>query len=204
MRNRTGKPNLVLASKSPRRTALLKMVGIDHVVMPARSEEPVLFSSDEIIDEARAREICCQLAESKAKEVASRFPGRIVCGADTIVVVEGRCFGKPEDESDAKRMLRMLSGKTHQVYTGLCLISNGHLLSDAVRTDVTFYPWSDEMETLVNTYADSGVPLDKAGAYGIQDFGALLVERIEGDYYNVVGFPLATFWRLLAAFEETL
>lgn len=203
MRNRTGKPSLILASKSPRRTALLRTIGVDHVVKPSRVSEPVLCGPDEVISDEKAREICCQLAETKATEVASRFPGRIVCGADTIVVVDGKCFGKPQDEEDARRMLHTLSGETHQVYTGLCLIRGDRVLSEAVKTDVTFYPWSDEMEALVNTYADSGVPLDKAGAYGIQDFGALLVEKIDGDYFNVVGFPLATFWRLLAKFEES-
>lgn len=175
------------------------MIGIDHVVKPSRAPEPILCKADETISEWRAKEICCRLADIKAREVATRFPDSIVVGADTIVVVNERCFGKPKDEADARRMLHTLSGKTHQVYTGICLIHGERLVQEAVSTNVTFYPPSEAMDHLIDAYVDSGVPLDKAGAYGIQDFGALLVERIEGDYFNVVGFPLATFWRLLSS-----
>ena len=128
--------------------------------------------------------------------MAANNPGRVVLGADTIVVVAGRLFGKPADTAEARRMLHVLAGRTHRVYTGICLIRDDISASEVVSTAVTFYPPSDEMSRLIEDYLASGAPLDKAGAYGIQDFGSLLIEGIEGDYYNVVGLPLASFWRL--------
>lgn len=187
---------LILASRSPRRTALLSMAGIEHEVLVPQGEEAVLFGEAAYLSAEQAADVCKRLAMAKAAEVALKHPDRDVLGADTIVVVDGRCFGKPKDKADAKRMLRALSGCTHHVYTGLCLIRGDHVLTEAVSTAVTFYPWSEEMERLTDAYAESGLPLDKAGAYGIQDTGALLIESIEGDYYNVVGLPLAAFWRM--------
>ena len=186
--------DLILASRSPRRTALLRMIGVSHTVQEPVGEE--VFESHDMIDEARASDICRQLATDKARGVAANNPGRVVLGADTIVVVDGRLFGKPADTAEARRMLHELAGRTHRVYTGICLIRDDISASEVVSTAVTFYPPSDEMSRLIEDYLASGAPLDKAGAYGIQDFGSLLIEGIEGDYYNVVGLPLASFWRL--------
>ncbi len=170
---------LILASNSPRRRELLAELGVPFEVIPSRFEENAAGLSAE--DTVRA------FAEGKAKEVAERFPGAYVLGADTVVCLDGEILGKPKDAEDAKRMLRLLSGRTHSVFTGVCLVGQGTELTEVVETKVAFFPLSEEF---IKDYIASGSPLDKAGAYGIQD-GAL-AERFQGSYTNVIGLPMET------------
>lgn len=180
----------ILASQSPRRRRLLEQIGM-------RFEVSVSDVSEEIaadVDPAAAAEM---LALRKAEHVARRYPEAVTLGADTIVVVDGEILGKPEDAHEAAAMLRRLSGRTHTVFTGIALIhpSSGRAIQAVEATDVTFGTM-DSNE--IAAYVASGSPMDKAGAYGIQDDrGALFVKRIEGDYYNVVGLPLYRMYRIL-------
>jgi len=179
---------LVLASASPRRRKLLEQIGMTFTVDPSSVEET--FEPGE-----SPERIVERLSRLKAEEVAARHDAGIVVGADTLVVLEGTVLGKPSDTDDAVRMLGLLSGRTHEVYTGFCLIDRpgGRRITDHEVTHVTFRELSGEE---IRAYARGGSPMDKAGAYGIQDdFGAIFVERIEGCFYNVVGFPLTRFYR---------
>ena len=178
---------LILASNSPRRRELLREAGFSFTVEPSRFEERAGGLS--------ARETAEAFARGKAEEVFSRFPSAVVLGADTVVSLEGEIFGKPKDEKDAFRMLRLLSGKEHEVFTGVFVCSPEKRLSCVVETRVKFLPLDEET---VTRYAKSGLPLDKAGAYGIQD-GYPLVERIEGSYSNVVGLPVEEVRAMLMA-----
>ena len=175
-------PKLILASQSPRRRYLLEQAGIEFSVIPSSFDESSvrLFSPDSYVR---------QLAESKAKEISARYPASWVIGADTIVFIDGTILGKPASRSEARSMLKRLSGKTHQVLTGYCICcqNKGRCFSDAVKTDVRFKKLSmDEIEW----YVASGEPFDKAGAYAIQGIGTFLVRRINGSYTNVVGLPV--------------
>jgi septum formation protein len=150
---------------------------------------------EEVFDPGREpARIVETLSRLKAEEVATRYEEGIIVGADTIVLLDGRVLGKPSDATDAERMLSALSGRTHEVYTGFCLLAKpgGRCLTDHEVTRVKF---RDLTADEISTYVRSGSPMDKAGAYGIQDdFGAIFVERIEGCFYNVVGFPLTKFY----------
>ncbi len=175
---------VVLASRSPRRLLLLSQIGLTVRV--------VVSDVPEDLDPARTPEANAEaLACLKAQHVARGIPEGIVIGADTIVVLDHHVLGKPVDEADAARMLRLLSGRTHTVFTGFALVRQpgGHLISGVEATQVTFRDLPDEE---IQAYIRGGSPMDKAGAYGIQDdYGAVFVTRIEGCYYNVVGLPLA-------------
>ena len=173
---------LVLASASPRRRELIELLGVPFEVDPSAYEEPAPETHPDPAEFARS------LALAKAEEVAARHPERLTLGADTIVVLEHRLLAKPADAADAKRMLRELSGRTHQVITGVALVSDGESRSFHTSTDVTF---RELEETEIRAYVATGEPMDKAGAYGIQGHGGLLIEGIRGDYPNVVGLPLA-------------
>ena len=137
------------------------------------------------------------LARQKAEAVAARFPGELVIGADTGVFFGSEMFGKPKDREDAARMLRVLSGKTHEVITGCAMCLQGKIHSFSVCSEVTFYPLEEEE---IRSYLQTGESFDKAGAYGIQGKGALLVRRIRGDYYNIVGLPVAALSREIRQF----
>ncbi|MDX1418787.1 MAG: Maf family protein [Rubricoccaceae bacterium] len=181
---------LVLASRSPRRRALLERLGLTFDVRPASSDE--VWPQDCAPGDAVER-----LAQEKAEEVARSAPEALTLGADTVVVLADEVLGKPSDADEARYMLGKLSGVTHTVYTGLALVhpATERSLTAHEATDVTFAPLSDRE---IERYVASGSPLDKAGAYGIQDdHGALFVAHIRGDYYNVVGLPLHRLYRLL-------
>lgn len=180
---------IVLASASPRRAELLESAGIWFVVVPSTVEEERLPGEGAI-------EFVRRLARDKAMEVAGRHPGRIFIGADTVVVCDDGILGKPVDDADAVRMLRLLSGRTHQVVTGFCVFDrlSGKGVEDAVVTDVTFVPLDDRE---IDAYVATGCPRDKAGAYAIQGGAAYMVERISGSYTNVVGLPLAEVVKVL-------
>lgn len=177
---------LVLASRSPRRQELLRRAGIPFVVRPADiPEEP--FDAEPPVDHAR------RLAREKA-EAVPLAAHEIILGADTIVLAGGRILGKPADPEDAARMLRLLSGATHEVITGICLRSPDRLIVDSEITRVRFVPLSEDD---IASYVASGEPMDKAGAYAIQGLASKFIDRIEGCYFNVVGLPVALVWKRL-------
>ncbi len=181
---------LVLASASPRRRAILQNAGIEFVCRPAERETPPEnFRSPE--------EFVVKNALSKAKEAASEFgKGDIVLGADTIVYLDGEIIGKPADRKKAFEILKRLSGNTHKVYTGIALIKGEREVTGFEVTDVTFRRLDDEE---IKAYIETGEPMDKAGAYGVQEKGSLFVSRIEGDFYNVVGLPLCRVYTAMKA-----
>lgn len=193
-------PQIILASQSPRRKNLLEQIGLQFEVFPSHAEEHS--------DESEPSLMVEDLALMKAKDVSSNFNDSLIIGADTIVVLNDQIIGKPANDSEAAAFLNLLSQATHTVYTGVALVrtdSKGQInkqLTFFEQTNVTFSALDDSD---INSYIKSGNPLDKAGAYGIQDdLGALFVERIEGDYYNVVGFPLNRFYRELKSFLPEL
>lgn len=174
--------NWILASGSPRRRELLEMLGVpDLTIRPAKGPERATPGAG---PEQTVRE----LSLHKAQEVAQTCtPEDIIIAADTIVYLDGAILGKPRDHDDAVRMLTALSGREHIVYTGVAVLRGGELRQAAERTAVRFRPLtSGEIERYIAT----GEPMDKAGAYGVQSLGALLVERIDGDFYNVMGLPV--------------
>ena len=178
---------LYLASSSPRRKELLEKAGFEFTVEPAKISEAVLRGTPPM-------QIVEQLSSRKASAVAKLHPTDTILAADTIVVLQGRILGKPKDEEAAAAMLKLLSGNVHQVYTGYTIISGEKLLCGHEVTSVEFYPLSQQE---IARYVASGEPLDKAGAYGIQGRGALFVKRVNGDFYNIVGLPIAKISRLL-------
>ncbi len=179
--------NYILASASPRRKELLAIAVPSFTVCVPNTEES--------IDPAwSAAEATVALARQKAAAVAAQHPHDCVIAADTIVELDGVLLGKPVDAADAARMLRLLSGREHRVVTGVCVVQNQEAHAFSQETRVRFYSLSDKE---IADYVATGEPMDKAGAYGIQDLGALLVEGITGDYLNVVGLPLAKLARLL-------
>jgi septum formation protein len=178
---------IVLASASPRRRELLAMLGIAHVVDPANVDETPRSG------EAPAA-LAARLAREKATDVAGRYPGQPVLGADTIVVIGGVVLNKPSSPADAERMLGELSGREHTVMTAVALVRDAECWERADATLVRFRPLSAEV---IRAYVATGEPLDKAGAYGVQGYGAALVERIEGDYFSVMGLPVRLVVELL-------
>ncbi|MDX2044935.1 MAG: Maf family protein [Acidobacteriota bacterium] len=180
--------NLVLASGSPRRSELLRAAGIEFTVRVADVDEKVLPNE-------LPRDYVVRLSREKAQAVAA--DGEIVLGADTTVVVLNEIIGKPVDAKDAERMLRLLSGKWHEVLTGVSLVKDGKTTSDVAVTRVKFAKLSDEE---IGWYVANGEPMDKAGAYGIQGHASRFVERIEGSYSNVVGLPVQMVYRMIAEF----
>ena len=178
---------LILASASPRRSELLRNAGIPFEIDPANvPEEPL--SGEAPIDYAQ------RLARDKARAVLTRHPDAVVLGADTVVVVDGHLLEKPTNANDADRMLRILSGRPHQVITGVCLLAENFERSEAEVTQVVFGRMSEQE---IAEYVGTGEPMDKAGAYGIQGMASRWVKRIEGDYFNVVGLPVARVYRML-------
>ena len=180
---------IILASASPRREQLLRQAGCEFQVWPSRAEEDnaAALPPDELV---RLH------ARIKAQAVAAEVqPGDIVIGADTIVVLAGKVYGKPENAAAAETMLAELSGRTHSVWSGVAVVSQGQWLVDAVETRVTLAKLTAEQ---IRRYVATGEPLDKAGAYAVQGRGALFVERLEGCYFNVVGLPLRALSRLLS------
>ncbi len=180
-------PRIVLASASPRRRDLLTLIGIPHEVRPADIDETLL---DGELPDAHAE----RLARTKAAVLAAQAPDALVVGSDTIVVVDGAILGKPRDEADAARMLRRLAGRRHTVHTAVAVARGGRVESGVERVEVAFRPLTDAD---IASYIATGEPMDKAGAYGIQGFGATIVERIEGDYFAVMGLPLGRLVRLM-------
>jgi len=177
---------LVLASRSPRRSELLRLAGIDFTVQPADVDETPR-QREKPADYTR------RIAEDKARAIAAA-PGDVVLGADTVVVVDGHMLGKPADAADAERMLRMLSGRRHEVITGICLRLAGRMVRDCDITRVWFAPLSEQE---IRDYVASGEPMDKAGAYAIQGLASKFILRVDGSYANVVGLPVALVYKHL-------
>ena len=182
----TDRPRVILASQSPRRRELLALIHVPHEVRPADIDE-TYFEGEE--PRAHAE----RLARGKAQAIAE--PDAAVIGSDTIVVVDGDVLGKPRDDAEALRMLRRLSGRSHTVLTAVAVSWRGRLESGVEEVDVTFHELTDAQ---VAQYVATREPMDKAGAYGIQGYGATIVRRVEGDYFAVMGLPLQLLVRLLA------
>lgn len=175
--------HIILASASPRRKEILELADLKFDIMPSDAQE--------ITTKTVPNEVVMELASIKAKDIYEKSEKQsMVVGADTVVAYQGQILGKPADKADAKRMLTMLSGQTHEVYTGVCVIEDGKTKTFYEKTKVTFYEISDEQ---IDHYINTGEPMDKAGSYGIQGKAAVFIKGIEGDYYNVVGFPIARF-----------
>ncbi len=183
---------IILASASPRRKELLQKIGLKFELEPANSEEAIGFVKD-------ARRLVRKLSRDKAAAIALKHRNAIVIAADTVVLLEDNILGKPGSRAEAGRMLRSLSGKSHTVITSFTIIDTGkkQVLSKSVETRV----YMRELEPKeISAYVKSGEPLDKAGAYAIQGLGSVFVERIEGDYFNVVGLPLCALSESLKQF----
>jgi len=183
---------IILASASPRRRELLAATGYEFTIHAPDIDETIAPGTRPV---DAARELACQ----KAEAVAALYPGACVIAADTIVVIDGEILGKPCDESDAVRMLRQLSGCEHTVITGVCIQKNAQQITFAEQTQVQFYALDDDE---IARYVATGEPLDKAGAYGIQGRGAVLVKSIMGDFYNVMGLPIARVARELQVLQD--
>lgn len=175
-------PPIILASGSPRRKELLASLGLTFQVLPADIDESAIDAQN-----LPPAQTVCELARQKAQAKAKQHPEALVIGGDTIVVLNQAVFGKPADKADAHRMLSALQGTTHQVYSGLSVIYQSRIETGFLATDVTFKPMSAE---LISRYIETGEPMDKAGAYAIQGYGSLNIERINGCYFNVVGMSL--------------
>lgn len=181
---------MILASKSPRRKDLIQRICNDVKIIPSGvdesrvAEKPVEYFAE-------------RLARAKADQVAKEYPDELVIGCDTIVVLDGEVLGKPENKQHAFEMLRRLSGNTHKVITGVAMRQGEKTASFSEMTEVTFYQLTDEE---ITEYIDTNEPFDKAGGYGIQGQGCLLVKKINGDYYNVVGLPVSKLSRELKLF----
>jgi septum formation protein len=185
---------LILASASPRRSELLRNAGIPYKVEPAciaelplPDEQPLLYAR--------------RLARDKARAIFECQPDNVVLGADTVVVVDEHLLEKPRDAADAAHMLRLLSGRSHQVITGVCLVAPGFEQTEAEITAVRF---CDLTEREIADYVATGEPMDKAGAYAIQGMASRWVERIEGCYFNVVGLPVPRVYRMLQALKAKM
>lgn len=187
------RPMLILASASPRRHELLRNAGIPFAVsvadipeIPLENESPDVFAK--------------RMAREKARTIARKFPDGIVLGADTIVIIEEQILGKPRDQADAARILRLLSGKTHRVTTAVCFCgpqAADRPENEEIQSETTLVTMDEIREQEIQDYIATGEPMDKAGAYAIQGRASRWVRKIEGDYFNVVGLPVALVYRML-------
>ncbi len=175
---------LVLASKSPRRSEILKNAGIDFTVRVA--------DADETIPEGTKPEDAVVFLAARKALAVERADDESVLGADTIVVLDDKILGKPKDKEDAYNMIKSLSGRVHSVFTGVCAVGNGVSLTFAEETKVEFYPLSEDE---INEYINTNEPYDKAGAYGIQGLASKFIRGIQGDYFNVVGLPVSSVYK---------
>lgn len=187
---------VILASASPRRRELLEQIGIEFEIMISNKEERY----ESTVPREIVKELALMKAENVAEELGKEALREIrVIGADTVVVCDNKILGKPADEADAFRMLRSLQGRTHQVYTGVAILdfdeySGKRIVNHAEKTDVYVHEMNEEE---IRSYIATGEPMDKAGGYGIQGKFAMYIDRIEGDYYNVVGLPVAYLYQQL-------
>ena len=180
---------IILASQSPRRKEILEMIGLEFTVKKSNYEENP-------IEDKSSKELVEFHAIEKAKDVVKQLTEGLVIGSDTIVVIDDEILEKPKSEDEAFEMLRKLSNKIHEVQTGVAIVnsSNGKIISFVETTEVTFFPISDKM---INHYLQNYQYADKAGSYAIQDYSGLFVEKINGCFYNVVGFPVSRFHKFM-------
>ena len=194
---------IILASASPRRQELVRMLGMPVVIRPSDADErtPADWPPERVVEELSQRK--AKAVWEQARESAEHA---VVVGSDTLVTIDGRILGKPRDEEDAAEMLRLLSGRTHEVYTGLCCIGHGlsepaggapEILVSHTVSKVTFRPMSEEE---IRAYIRTGEPMDKAGSYGIQGIGAVFIDRIEGDFFSIMGLPVSLLYQMLLRF----
>ena len=183
--------NFILASKSPRRRELFNLITDNFTSVESSVDEGV-------IEKAEPNELCLALARLKCLTVAEEYADSTVIGCDTVVSIDGEILGKPVDRADAHSMLRKLSGRTHDVYTGVFVKTPLFQKGIVCKTVVSFYPITDKE---IDDYINTGDPFDKAGAYGIQNKAARFVESINGDYFNVMGLPLSRLYRLLVELD---
>lgn len=174
---------IILASKSPRRSEILKNAGFEFTVR--------VSDADETLPDGISPEEAVQLLARKKAEVVKRNCGEMIIGADTVVVSDGKILGKPRDGGEAFSMLRALSGRTHFVYTGVCAVTEEKTETDFMKTEVEFLALSDEE---ISDYISSGEPFDKAGGYGVQGLASKFVKSIKGDYFSVVGLPISLIY----------
>lgn len=181
------KNDIILASASPRRRELMALAGLDFTVRTA--------PTDETVDPSLTPEqTVCFLARKKALAVAAQAKDEVVIGADTVVEIDGKILGKPSDYDEAFEMLSSLSGRSHNVFTGVCIVKDGRESVFFEKTEVTFYTLTPDE---IDAYIKTGDCFDKAGGYGVQSRGCTLVRKIDGDYFNVVGLPIAPLCRKL-------
>lgn len=181
---------IILASQSPRRQELFRRLGLDFSIQTADIDEymdPVLPPEREV----------ARVSALKAAKIAESCPDDTIVSADTIVVIDGQVLGKPEDAADAARMLRLLSGRTHEVMTGLCVRQGSRIAQTVSRSRVTFRELSDAE---IAAYIATGEPMDKAGSYGVQGYGSVLVSHLDGDFFSVMGLPLCELCGMLRQF----
>jgi septum formation protein len=195
-------PELILASSSPRRQELIRMLGLPVRIMVSHADEstPDGMPPSQIVETLSLRK--AQVVADQCTDPSQQ--GSIVVGSDTIVVLNDRVYGKPLDQTDASRMLRELQGRTHQVYTGLACIPVGAPQGDykpAIGHTVNHVTFRTMCEEEIEGYVQTGDPMDKAGAYGIQGLGACFIEKIEGDFYSVMGLPLNLLYQMLLKFD---
>lgn len=183
-------PKIILASASLRRKELMELAGYDFEVICADIVEAVP-------EEAMPQEVVMSLALQKAQAVAAEHKEAVVIGSDTVVALDGKILGKPHSEQEACEMLRSLSGRTHKVFTGVAIVCGGKVKNFFDETDVEFYSLGDDE---IKKYVATGEPTDKAGAYGIQGKGSVLVKRINGDFFSVMGLPIAKLYREMSDF----
>lgn len=181
---------IILASASPRRRELMDLAGYDFEVICADIVEVVP-------ENAQPQDVVMSLALQKAQAVAAEHENDVVVGSDTVVALDGKILGKPHSEQEACEMLRSLSGRTHKVFTGVAVVGGGKVKNFFDETDVEFYPLDDGE---IRKYVATGEPMDKAGAYGIQGKGAVLVKKINGDFFNVMGLPISKLYREMSDF----
>ena len=198
-------PHLILASQSPRRQELLRLVGIPFEAKAADIDEDAATCAvkEQYSEEPfsiMAAMIVMHLAHAKARKLLDTNPDAVVIGSDTIVTIDASILGKPSSPEDAFEMLRRLSGRQHHVFTGVSILSRGKEEIFFTVTRVGFFPWSVSEIDLARRYIADGSPLDKAGAYGIQDMGALFIREIKGDYYTVMGLPVSEVYHRLKDF----
>lgn len=182
---------IILASASPRRKELLSLIFDDFEIIPSNAEE-IIPEDINVFDVAE------YLAKIKATDISKKHKNCLVIGADTCVIIDNKILGKPIDKSDAKNMISILSGKKHYVVTGCCIVNNGKTETFKEITEVEFLPLKD---TEIEDYINSDEPYDKAGGYGIQGKGSLLIKKIDGDYFNVVGLPVSKLNMFLKTFQ---
>ena len=189
------KNKVILASKSPRRADILRMIGIDFKVIPSNIKEKI----DDRITKNKIAEF---LSQKKAETISVKYPNDIIIGADTIVISKGEIFGKPKDEEESKQMLKMLSGNSHEVITGVTLINESKgvikTFSEVTEVFVRKIP-----KNQIEYYIKNFNTLDKAGSYGIQEWFSIWIEKINGCYYNVMGLPASKFYLNLQEFKNT-